>query len=193
MKKIIFVAFIFLFTSFLLTGCANKKNELSQNINLDNNLRRPDFGQPDREPDLRGLVKSIVGNEITILKIDRGQGGERLNYEDAEKKETTSPVSLGGSTGRMPGMGGGPGGGMRLSGDAADQEAILERMKEMSTGEEKVLIPVGIQMLKPGASEPGSEPVEASLADIKTDKMIQIWFDENTGERKIANFVMILR
>ncbi len=182
-----------MFTSILLSGCINRENKLDQNININNNLRRPDFGQPDREPDLRGLVKSIVGNEITILKINRGQGGEGLNYKDAEKKGETKPVSLGASTVRMPGMGGGQGGGLRQSGDAVDQEAILERIKEMSTGEEKILIPVGIQMLKPGASEPRSEPVEANLADIKIDKMVQIWLDDDAGDRKIASFVMILR
>ena len=193
MKKIIVLSFLLLSGGFLFSGCTKKETntELNKQTQV-GEFRKLDFGQPEREPDVRGLVKSMVGNEITILKIERGQGGENLNNPDREKTEAGA-TSLGGSTGRIPGMGGGMGGSSRLSGDAADQAAMLERMKEMSTGEEKILIPVGIQMLKPDSNESDSEPIEATLADIKIDKMIQIWFDENTGDRKIANFVMITK
>ena len=72
---------------------------------------------------------------------------------------------------------------------------MLERMKEMAASEETVLIPVGIQMLKPD-SESESEKltmVEASLADIKKDTMLQIWLDENISDREVAKFVLIIR
>ena len=186
MKKIIVLFFLLLSGGFLFSGCAKKETNLDLNKQTQlGEFRRPDFGQPEREPDVRGLVKSMVGNEITILKIERGQG-ESLNNSEKEKTEA---VSLGGSAGRMPGMGGGS----RLSGVSRDDDAVLEKMKEMSTGEEKVLIPVGIQMLKPNLAEIKSEPLEATLSDVKIDKMVQVWFDENTGDRKIANFVMITR
>ena len=48
----------------------------------------------------------------------------------------------------MGGGFGGPGGGPE-SASTSDRAAMLAKIKAMSTGEEKVIIPVGIKMLKP--------------------------------------------
>ena len=76
----------------------------------------------------------------------------------------------------------------------------------MSTGEEKIIIPVGIKMMKSSsnASTGKREMVEATLADITTDKTLMIWLNANiaasttatgtstaTSDRKIADFVLI--
>ena len=191
---------MFFVVIFGLSAC--DKNQASQNtdVNFENReFRRPDFGQPERNADISGLIKSITGNEVAILKIDRpqrgeGMGGDMQGEEDSDEKDTekTPMPSFNGSSGRMPGMGHGMSGARNTDTDA--QAAMIERMKEMSTGEEKVLIPVGIKMLKPDTENiEKREMIEATLSDIVKDKMIDIWLDQNSGDRNIASFVLIKR
>ena len=183
-KSLIFLIFLFA-VGIIFSGCAKKQvnNQVSE-------FRRPDFGQPEGRADIMGLVKSVTGNEVTILKIDRPAEGEGRFNNNETKIDDEKKSSLGGSTdARMPGMGRG----MRKP-DADMQAQMLEKMKEMSSGEEKVLIPVGIRMLMPDtSSEDKTSVLEASLSDIKIDKMIQIWLDENSTDRKLADFVMIMK
>ena len=154
MRKVLYLAMFFI-VALGLTAC--DKNQATQNtsVNFENReFRRPDFGQPERNADISGLIKSITGNEVAILKINRLERGEGVGIGMFDKKdfdeeniEEASAPSFGGTSGRMHGMGGGMRSGGNLDADA--QTAMIERMKEMSTGEEKVLIPVGIKMLKP--------------------------------------------
>jgi hypothetical protein len=87
-------------------------------------------------------------------------------------------------------MGGPPGQGNQTSETRAQ---MLEKMKAMSTGEEIVVIPIGIQMLKSGDNTAGekAEMVEASLKDMTADKMVTIWVDGNVKDKKVASFVLI--
>ena len=79
------------------------------------------------------------------------------------------------------------------SDNSQEQRAeMLKRIKEMSSGEEKVLIPVGIRMLKPDASLEKPTMVEATLEDVKADSMLEIWLEESVTDRKVANFVLIM-
>lgn len=168
--------------------------------------RRPDYGQPKTQPEIRGLVKSVIGNEVIILKIDRPQGATSTATSTASGTKTPI-LSLTGGTGdtggrpaggfagggnRPGGQGGlgGPGGGTNT---ATDRTAMLERMKAMSTGEEKVIIPVGIQMLKSDSSNTGKQRsmVEATISDITADKSLTIWLDASVSDKKVASFVMI--
>ena len=185
-KSLIFLVFL-LAVGIIFSGCAKKQvnNQVSE-------FRRPDFGQPEGRADIMGLVKSVTGNEVTILKIDRPAEGEGRFNNDEAKIDDEKKASLGGGAtgGRMPGMGRG----MIKNADADVQAQMLEKMKEMSSGEETVLIPVGIRMLMPDtSSEDKTSVLEASLADVKIDKMVQIWLDENSTDRKLADFVMITR
>ena len=63
----------------------------------------------------------------------------------------------------------------------------------MSTGEEKVIIPVGIQMLKADPNNTGKQRtmVEATISYITADKMVTIWLDATVTDKKVASFVMI--
>lgn len=159
-------------------------------------MRQPDFGQPDRVPDIRGVVKSIVGNEITILKIDmpNRDGNSSSTPSKAAQTEKTTVNLAGGN--RVPG---GMGGGMGRPGEQNEntRAEMLAKMKEMSTGEEQVIIPVGIQMLKFDTTSGKREPVEASLADITADKSITIWTSSTSTDasasstKKMAEFVLI--
>jgi len=198
MKKIIVLSFCFV-TAFALSGCGAKKEPSAPQGARMPRQRQLDFGQPESAPSFSGIVKTIIGNEVTVLKIERpaGRMGEDGKNQEAQggttkttDKKTTA--SLGVSPMGGPGMGGpGMGGGRR---DVSDEEktSMLEMFKSMSTGEEKVTIPVGIQMLKSEAGE-AREPkmVAATLEDIKQDSMLTIWLDESITDRKIAKFVLI--
>ena len=79
------------------------------------------------------------------------------------------------------------------SGDRSESD-MLEMMKSRTSGEEKVMIPVGIRMLK---SEIGTESekaptmLEASLEDIKQDKILNIWINKDVSDRQLAEFVFV--
>ena len=200
MKKSLYSLALFLLLTTFLSGCAINKSNKSANSNSKDRFPRVlDFGQPERRPDITGLVRTVVGNEVTIIKLERSQDGtgSRNNQESSNENnqnENVPSLSFGGNSDRMSGSGrmGRPGGGEM---DADAQAQMLERIKEMSSGEETVIIPVGIQMLKFSTLEENSEPtmVEASLGDVVTDKMISVWLDEKVVDRKIASFVTITR
>ncbi len=85
-KTIIFLFFLSIFGLFLV-GCSKSDNP-QDNLNR-NGMRMPDFGQPNEPSDIRGLVTKIVGNEVTVLKIERPGGfveNQNNNSEDDEKK-----------------------------------------------------------------------------------------------------------
>jgi hypothetical protein len=82
---------------------------------------------------------------------------------------------------------GGPGGAQ----DENSRATMLAELKKISTGEEKVIIPVGIKMLKSSANGTKREMVEANLSDITNDKMITIWLNQSVTDKKVAEFVLI--
>lgn len=161
-----------------------------------NRLNRPDFGQPDKPADVRGVVKSVVGNEATIIVMDPEKSGRATSTEAdlAGEREEAGKVAVGLASGPIPGggpmMGGGPMGGQRDS-SSVNREELMAKIKEMSSGEEKVLIPVGIKMLKASTANGQREMVEATLQDISADKMISIWLDSKVTDKKVAEFVLI--
>ena len=61
----------------------------------------------------------------------------------------------------------------------------------MSAGEEKIIIPVGIKMLKKDNEKEDEKMVEATLDDISRDKMLMIWIDKDITDKNVANFVII--
>ncbi|MFA6194484.1 MAG: hypothetical protein WC719_01900 [Patescibacteria group bacterium] len=222
MKKLFFASISFLALSLVLTGCAKSSQTADNQAGLDTGrpgqMRQPDFGQPDRMPDIRGIVKSIVGNEVTVLKIDMPAGGRNASSTPGQDQAgaagvaSKNAVSLVGASGIPSGV---PGGGGMMGGAGGPGEQttetraqMLAKLKEMSTGEEKIIIPVGIRMLKMDVSGNNRTMVEATLADITADKNITVWVSAvgadgvasasttasttavTTG-RKIAEFVLI--
>jgi len=179
MKKII-ILIMFFIAIFSLTACGNNQNK-SQNNQPGS---RPDFGQPADQPDIFGIVKSVIGNEVTIIKIERSQNRpDQIEGQDEEAQERPSGMGFGGGAGMIHRSGGS---------DENSRVEMMKNLREMSTGEEKVIIPVGIRMLKTERSdqdEPTAE--EASLADVTADKMITVWLDKNITDRQLASFVLI--
>lgn len=203
MKKAV-IFFILALLILPLASCTNRpslSNESNKGNLIGAGSRRPDFGQPDDPADIRGLITGLIGNEAAILKLSQPQYGERdIDNDPAFAREGEGSGRENGNN-NVLGLGNtgirGPGGGFRGTRPEIDdgaREQILERMKSMAEGEEKVLIPVGIRMLKPDSSEAGSKPnmVEATLEDVEVDSMVQIWLDDSVTDRKVAEFVLIL-
>ncbi len=228
-KTAIFVAFFVALMT--LSGCAQKTsgntNNPAGNASAGNGAaagslagRMPDFGQPDRQPDISGIVQSITGNEVTILKIDRparnsdgsGPADSQTQNTDNNNRPAGIPgvggtggrggfVAGGGGGGRFVagGGGGGPEGAGGQNGGNFDRTAMLEQLKAMSSGSETVTVPVGIRMLKPDTTTTGTAQArdrnmtEANLGDIQADKMVSIWLNTDITDRNIADFVLITR
>ncbi len=167
--------------------------------------RQIDFGQPDRPADLRGVVTSVVGSEVNILKI-AVNSGRRASSTPERNSSSTNPnptnpnspsVSLSGvaatGSGNRGGFIGGRGAAGGPGGGTADRAAMIASLKAMSTGQETITIPVGIKMMK-FSVDPSTQKrtaVEANLTDISADKMITVWLNSSITDKKIADFVLI--
>ena len=192
MKKITFFILLII-TIFSLSACSKERAANTSN-SRDHGFRRPDFGQPERPADIRGLVKSVIGNEVVVIKLERPKKAAGDNeIENSEKNskqtKTLSPgAAFGGKILKMRGN-------RRSDMDKDNRAAMLERIKEMGSEEETIIIPVGIRMLKPDTdrTEGRLEMIEATLADVKPDKIISVWLDKNVTDRKIASFVLVMK
>lgn len=225
MKKSFLLLILGLALLVTLTACSKtpltNKGQNGQGINNDSERtietakgplgpRMPDFGQPDKTPDIQGIIKSVVGNEVTVLKVEVAFAGGRASSTSRTASSSDSAIgggapaiSLGatGSMGRPTGGGEMPGGGRGgnvagggVAGENADSRAqMLAKLKEMSTGEETITIPVGIQMLKSSTNTDNGkrEMVEASIADLSADKTITVWLNAAVTDKKVAEFVLI--
>lgn len=189
-KTLIFVLFLSL--PFLLSACSLNNDNNNENL-VNEDFKKPDFGQPEEDPDIRGMVKSITGNQVTVLKINSEMRNNRENIASSSKKneEGEETFSL---NGNMPtsGPGGGmPGGGMRAGfAEGGEREDLMASLSEISEGEETIIIPIGIQMLK-FSEQKERVAVEANLEDISTEKMLTIWLDDTIEDRNVAKFVLI--
>ena len=186
MKKVIIIGLVFVFV-FALLGYVWQNNKQTENNNISKKDGVTVFERPEEKANISGIVKTIIGNEITILKIERPGISENEDNENVDAKKDQSEKEQESRTGGGMGMGGGMGG--RLNAGTEDEEsaARLEMLKSMSTGEEKITIPIGIKMLKSA----NGEATIATLDDITKDQMLMIWIDEAITEKNIATFVMI--
>lgn len=180
MKKVITTSLLLVF---VLAGCVGQNNDEQDKINQTSQKQGVlDFERPVENPNISGIVKTVIGNEVTILKIARPEISNSNKNADSEKNESEKEEKSGSGNG----MGGGGGMGGQLNTDEENDERI-ERLKSMSTGEERVIIPIGIKMLK----SDNKEAFAATLSDIVKDQMLMIWTDESIENKNIATFVMI--
>lgn len=202
MKRTLLISTIFLVAALALTGCGNKTGNGNQATNSNQPRgggRMPDFGQPDKQPDVRGIVKSVTGNQVTVLKLERpkeaqaqaqGDGANASGAKNGETQSGSRSVTMGGGMGMTGSFRGGRPG---EEDDSTTRADMLEKLKAMSTGEETITIPVGIQMLKPSSSTGTKkmEMIEATLSDIVADKSVTIWLDNSITDKKVASFVLV--
>jgi len=188
MKKVIVISLALVFV-FALSGYVwQNSNGQDGSDRISEKHRFPDFERPEEAPNFSGIVKTIVGNEVTVLKIERKIFNENSDEnKDVERDEKSGREDMTTEKRPVPRMGGGAGMGGQLNTGDEDSDQRLDMLKKLSTGEEKITIPVGIKMLK---NEDG-KMIEASLDDITKDKMLTIWTDKDITNRNIANFVII--
>ncbi|MFA7244630.1 MAG: hypothetical protein WC070_00440 [Candidatus Magasanikbacteria bacterium] len=201
MKKISFII-ASLALVFFVTGCSNNTSLNDDSASTTNNNKTGQFqapNMPERNVDISGVVKSMVGNEVTITQIDMEKIREKMMESRQASGDTNTNVNInansnGSSVTRGTGMG--PGGGMMGGmggtppGEANSEEAIARNemmadlTKEYSLGDVKVIIPVGIAMTKRGGEE-------ASLADIVVGSNLSIWLNSAVTDKKVAESVNI--
>ncbi|MFA5155537.1 MAG: hypothetical protein WC453_03835 [Patescibacteria group bacterium] len=209
MQKTLILAAVMSIVLLSATACSlpfGQSNRPQAAGNVNRNLRRPDFGQPQRQADLRGVVTSVIGNEVNVLKIANNAGRRASSTpEDAGAAATSGApnISLSGTGNNRAGSpggfaaggqrGGGPAGNPGFSGGQTDRAAMLEQLKAMSTGQETIIIPVGSKMMKfsVDAGTKQRTAIEANLTDISADKMITVWLDSSVTDKSVAEFVLI--
>ena len=197
LKNALTLVGFFVFFGFVMvsSGCGNtnvdgSNNQAYNTKSQDSNKNNSKIKLPEREADISGIIKSIVGNEVVITQVDMEAIREQLKATMAENgegipegAEKNNFVNTGGQ--------GTPGGGMRGAGGERQgsgasgemREQMNELMRENSLGDVKILIPVGIPMY--------ARNIEASLVDVSVESSITVWLDKNIEDRKIAEFVIL--
>ena len=177
MKKIAILLSVFLF---FFTACSFS-NSTENNQEEENNSEF--FSRPERDPDIRmGSIKSIIGNEVVILVRDLSVLEEMRNSQSGSENGGMQVGIGSNNAGRM---------GMVSRMSDEDREKMREMMEKIPTQEYKVIIPVGILMGKRIRDESGMIIEDASLSDLKIGSSLSIWLQADTGERKIAETVLI--
>lgn len=182
-KKILFSLFLLIF---VFTACSSDSVSDSGTVVDSEGTVLENFGQPEREAEINGVIKSISGNLMTVAIVEK-QAGD--NTEEETTGDTAAAVGV--TTTNIPGSGGGGGGGGTGSGDSSVSDADrLEKLLERSTGQETLTVPVGIAMTKFSEGEE-REKVEAILSDLKSGSMVSVWLNPDVADRKVAEFVSI--
>lgn len=188
MFKVVIICLIVPALLILLSGCSLQTQGASDSTNGDAKLNQiPQVKSPEREADISGTVKSIVGNEVVITQVDMEAIHEQMTTNMPEGAEAERPAgnNFVASGGQPPSGGGGTGmaGGRGFGGDenSAMRDQMNELMRQYSLGDVKVLIPVGIPMYARGG--------EVSLADVVVGSNLTVWLNQDSGDRKIAEFV----
>ena len=125
------------------------------------------FGGPERGPDLIGKVKTIVGNKLTVYKVE---GDFELTEEERQQQRS-----------RMQGL--------------SPEERAKERAERFKVSEETadILIPVGVPIIATGNL--GGDVAEVDMSDIKKNDFLRLWFEEpgGSGGEMRAEFVQIFQ
>jgi hypothetical protein len=148
---------------------------------------------PSRDADIIGMIESVKGNQITVLKFDPSNIPAAAGQQTGSKQKTDmseNAISLGTSSSGMPGAGGPPAG---FSGGSSGPPAgfggsssgtstratILSELKTASKGTETITVPIGIPILKAGATG-------VAFTQLASDTVVEIWLDEAGNESKAA-------
>lgn len=188
-----------------------------------NNTTPTGIKRPESNPDIMGIVESVSGNEVKILKLDSSSmpGMNRNNNSGNGRSRNSSGTGSGTGSERPQGNWQGEQGRTGSGSGSAARTAMLAELKKKSTGEETVIVPVGIQMIKMGGGQknisnnqnnsndsnnsdnsnnqgganrpPMGEETEATISDLAADKMVMIWLNSKVTDRKVAEFVSIMR
>jgi len=124
------------------------------------------LAQPERKAEIYGKIKAIVGNEVTITKSDPSVD-PTINMTSIEKRAYMQKL------------------------DEAERIKLKEEILNATLGDVKVLINIGIPMVKKTSQGPDAETVDGSLADLKIGGVVSVWLDNNVADKNVAEFVKI--
>lgn len=148
---------------------------------------------PRRDADIIGMIESVKGNQITVLKFDPNNIPAAAGQQTSSKQKTGTSgntISLGASSSSMFGAGGPPGGfsrsgsgsskgGSSSSGGSTSRASILSELKTASKGAETITVPIGIPILKAGATG-------VAFTQLASDTVVEIWLDAAGSESRAA-------
>ncbi|MBE0451878.1 MAG: hypothetical protein IBX70_13710 [Clostridia bacterium] len=141
---------------------------------------------PERKAEVTGVVKSIVGNEVTVSLVlkgsaNQGESGEgitegdstELTEEEKAAKQAERRAANQGKTAAGQAGTGAASGELELSGETID-----------------IVIPVGTKILQ--STGTGSF-FELDIADVKRGMSVKIWLLEGgEGDTNLAEFIQVL-
>lgn len=163
MKKFIIPAIIA--TTFILVSCGTTETTDTTNTNT-TQIQSAESAQPERKMDIYGKITSIEWNEISLLQIDTSKD-PTFNMSATDKKKYMQAM------------------------DESARMALKEEINSATLWEVKIIIPVGIPMIKKTAQWPDAPNVDASLADIKNWQYISVWLSPEVKDSKVSEFVKI--
>lgn len=167
--------------------------------------------EPDRDADIYGMITSVKGNQITILKFDPStMPGAKKNTDSKEDAATEENAISLGQTDMASGPGGGrmPSGGVMPSrpsgtstggpfdsaaggGESTTRESKLEELKANSIGTETITVPVGIPISIRSDAAASSEA--GNLTDLTSDTMVVLWLKIAGSDttQSVAEFINV--
>ena len=174
----------------LVTGCsgaAKTQQEAQSNNNAAAGSESEKIVVPQEQPALIGKVKEIIGNEVTVYKVQTaGNGGapntnsQKLTKQNANQSPSPSAApsanqssSPNTSSGVRPNSNQVPGSGNRTAGFKVTEET------------ETFLIPVGTPMVSMQRGANGANSI--GLSDIKKDVLLRLWKKDDE-----INFVQVM-
>lgn len=122
--------------------------------------------QPERKVDIYGKIVSMEWNEITLLQVDTSKD-PTFNMTPTQKKKYMQSM------------------------DESARMALKEEINKATLWEIKLIVPIGIEIMRKTASWPDAPNVEASIADFKVWQYISVWLNTEIKEQKVAEFVKI--
>ncbi|MBA1335095.1 MAG: hypothetical protein HPY66_0717 [Firmicutes bacterium] len=154
MKKNTVLPVCIVIAIFLLSACdsgAGVNSELQNQGPSRNDVSL--FGGPDRNPDVFGKVKSILGNELVVYKLD----SNREELADAEKEKLRNEMQ-------------------NLS---PEEKAKRREERNKTAGETlELIIPVGTPIISLSNLSGKTEVTELQISDIKEGQTLRIWLEE---------------
>jgi len=184
-KKIIFSGLLVLML-LLVSACSKITDESSSN-EVSGDVASDTVGEGVENmgrPDISGIITKITANEITVAEIEMPEKSQSDNSEeDGEERQaiafgTTQPVGA---------PGGGPGGGPGDGSGGGNRDSIIENMNLSEATKVNVIVPVGIAMTMMG----DDGEVEATISDLESEQMVNIWLNDDVTDRNVADYVVI--
>lgn len=163
MKSILIPAIVI--TTFLLASCWTTEtttNSVTPTTQTQNTVSV----QPERKMDIYWKILSMEWNEITMLQVDTSKD-PTFEMTPTDKKKYMMAM------------------------DESARMAFKEQINSATLWEVKIMIPVGIPMIRKTAQWPDAPNAEASLADVKNWQYISVWLSPESKDKKVSEFVKI--